>query len=122
MEIGISHIMKDFGDKNVGLQWISNPISCDVYGFTDSEKQHNGINLFPTSVSVLTDETFDLVFLWRSDTWTPPHLDYGFEELVTTCLHHFENVIIENDVKEPRNIATLVKQLKMFSREREIVK
>ncbi len=80
--------------------------------------EHEGQKVFPTSVSCLSDMQFDIVFLCRSDTWTPPHLDEGFNELVQTCINHFDKVIIEESVKEPRNITEFVRQQKGFYKER----
>lgn len=115
----ISHIQEDYGGKNVGLRWISNPVSCEVFGLKEeSQMEHEGQKVFPTSVSCLSDMQFDIVFLCRSDTWTPPHLDEGFNELVQTCINHFDKVIIEESVKEPRNITEFVRQQKGFYKER----
>ncbi len=112
----IKHILNDYGEENVGLRWISNPISCEVFGFGDTERnmERNGHKLFPTSVSDILDMQFDLVYLCRSDTWTPPHLDEGFAELVKTCSNHFEKVLIEESVKTPRDIKELVEQQRPF--------
>lgn len=112
----IKHIQNDYGEENVGLRWISNPISCEVFGFGENERnmECKGQKVFPTSVSDISDIQFDLVFLCRSDTWTPPHLDVGFEVLVETCVEHFDKVLIEESVKTPRDIRELVKQQKEF--------
>ena len=112
----VSHILKDYGEENVGLRWISNPISGEAFGFDEEELsiERKGRMLFPTSVSDILDKQFDLVFLCRSDTWTPPHLDEGFNELMETCLYHFGRILIEESVKKPRDISLLVEQEKEF--------
>ncbi len=46
--------------------------------------------------------TFDTIFLCRSDMWSAPHLDNGFQRLIKTCKQHFTQVSIEKDVAKPR--------------------
>lgn len=118
----ITHIQKDYGKENVALRWISNPISCEAYDFDDEEinLEHDGSKVFPTSVSAILDTQFDLVFLCRSDTWTPPHLDEGFEKLVETFTNHFDRILIEESVKSPRDITALVEQEKAFFKEMKL--
>lgn len=97
----LKFIAKDY--KNHKLSWITRPVALDAYGFDDEERIP--INLDFTKIKNMK---FDMIFLCRSDNWTPPHLDLYFEQLVNEMATHFENVLIENCVKEPRNINGII--------------
>jgi hypothetical protein len=55
---------------------------------------------------------FDLIFLCRSDTWLPPHLDKYFEEIVSLMVCEYTNVVAENHVLYCRDIDEIVKKEK----------
>lgn len=112
----IKHLMRDYGDDKVTLKWIANPISLKVFGLDTMKGTDYTADdlkkLIPTSLLEIAKDKFDLIFLCRSDTWSPPHLDSGFDKLIETCIHHFDEVAIETDVKNPRNITPYVEELK----------
>ena len=56
------------------LKWVVNPISEDVYGLEEERFGH----LLLHSIKEIDVTDFDYVFLCRSDTWLPPHLDVEF--------------------------------------------
>lgn len=91
----------------VGLDWIANPVTAKMYGLDEKGDKSDTMDkllasLMKSTVGNAADEQFDLIFLARSDTWTPPHLDADFQRLVVFLKNHFENVTIEKDVLNPR--------------------
>lgn len=84
--------------KGMNFKWIANPVGLDAYGFKKSETQ----NIIETSLSCICEKSFDAVFLCRSDTWTPPHLDKYFTELCDVMLCHFDSVCVEQNINKPR--------------------
>ena len=54
-------------------------------------------------MSVIENETFDGIFIARSDNWSPPHLDGYFNKLIKHIFNHFTEVIIEKSVETQRN-------------------
>lgn len=90
-----------------GLLWIHNPVSFEMYGidsegedkdFTKAIKKINGGD----TLDLIKDEKYDLIFLARSDTWSPPHLDGKFCLLVDLMKEHFTNIKMENGIDKPR--------------------
>lgn len=92
---------KAAGEK-MGFKWIANPISLDVYGFTNEEIQNEMKNIVKNSLSAIKDEQFDAIFFCRSDMWTPPHLDKHFTKLCDAMMSYFNNVAMESNIDEPR--------------------
>lgn len=96
--------------------WIANPISCDMYGFTEGEMKRTFGKMIQRSFSFIEDEKFDAIFLCRSDNWLAPHLDKYFTELCDLVAEHFYNLEICDDVDLPRTayveIATTIKKVK----------
>lgn len=84
--------------KGMNFKWIANPVGLDAYGFEKSETE----NIIETSLSGICGKSFDAVFLCRSDTWTPPHLDKYFTELCDIMLNYFNSVCIERGINKPR--------------------
>lgn len=69
-------------------RWVYNPVKPDNLEFI----QANYAWVSPAnsiSKGISPDEQFDMVFLCRSDTWTPPHLDKYFAELYDFILNKF---------------------------------
>lgn len=67
----VSHLGK-LTDKFT-LKWCCNPISEECYGM-----EKDRFYMLSHSVSEIKDTDFDYVFLCRSDSWLPPHLDKEF--------------------------------------------
>lgn len=70
----IGHLQKEH--PKTAIKWVCNPISETCYGL---DKRFQPLLLH--SISDITDTDFDLVFLCRSDSWLPPHLDSKFADL-----------------------------------------
>ena len=68
------------------IQWITNELSLDVYGFTEKEKEK-----IPITIEKLSIKDYDAVFLCRSDNWFPPHLDSEFIKLSKYLRNNFDN-------------------------------
>ena len=102
-------ILDEYGTENMLVQWVSNPLSFEAFGIADKIKTE-GINT-PTSMACLQEKIYDMIFICRSDTWSPPHLDNGFAELVETAKNHFYIIKIEESVMKPRNLEPVISQL-----------
>lgn len=98
----VSHVVNDF--PNVGITWIANPISKEVYGL--NKKDSSAFDLIEESLEKYKDMQFDLVFLCRSDMWSVPHLDNYFNHLFMNCKKTFNsgNLFFSEDITKPRNI------------------
>lgn len=96
--------LKELLMKKAKLKWISNPISFDMYKIQKDKDLLHAINSIHagTSLDVIKNESYDIIFLARSDTWSPPHLDKYFCQLVNEMTNHFDKITIETSVKEPR--------------------
>lgn len=55
----------------------------------------------------IMDQTFDLVFLCRSDAWLPPHLDVYFDDLVILCNDTFATCYVSDSILCPRDIESI---------------
>lgn len=91
----IGHVKHDV--PNTKIQWVANPISRDMYDLNDSF--FDGIL---TDIHTCKNQTFDLIFLCRSDPWLPPHLDIYFDDFKNQLVKLFDSVLIEESVKKPR--------------------
>lgn len=102
----IKHLLNEETERGnkVNLAWIANPISLETYGlekiFGGEDKRFRG--LVQNSIESIKDESFDIIFLCRSDTWTPPHLDKYFTEICDLMKDHFESIKIEKGIDKPR--------------------
>ena len=94
------------GCERDSLKWIHNPVSFSMYGADPTDGTEFGKLLAQLdggdTLQSIKNEKYDLIFLARSDTWSPPHLDDQFNLLVNIMREHFLNIDIENDVKNPR--------------------
>lgn len=94
----ISHLKSEY-HANCKIRWIHNPISLSVFGLDDLQ----GLPVY-NSISHVLNESFDIVFLCRSDNWLAPHLDPYFQDIRDIIFQTCENIRIETDVIQPRNI------------------
>ena len=99
---------------NYSLTWIANPISLSAYKLDENE-----FDMVRYDFENIKDMDFDLIFLCRSDTWTPPHLDEYFHNIVKHIAAIYDNVLIENQVSKPRDFEDDVTQLKKTYKEME---
>lgn len=96
----------------VSIQWVAHPESAILYHV---EQNADVSTLIHTDLPT-TKTPYDLVFICRSDNWTPPHLDPYFDELKNLCASLFpKTCYITDDVKSPRDFEPIVKQLKDIS-------
>lgn len=111
----LGHIKKEY---NASVRWIANPISLKVYGFKKDELDE-AEKIISYSIKDIFNEKFDAIFLCRSDTWTPPHLDSYFTVLCNLLSKKFVEVKAEKKVLESREYKPLVddiqKQISCFS-------
>lgn len=100
------------------LKWITRPESIDCYGITNSELTQMNVEFDFKSIE---HTQFDAIFLCRSDSWTPPHLDKYFDELIKECFSVYFNVKIENCVTKPRDLTEIdciINDIKNINRKR----
>ena len=99
----LSHVIDDreAAGCKTKLRWITNPVSIEAYGnkvFEDNEFRC----ITEKTIKDIRKDKFDAIFLCRSDTWTPPHLDKYFTELCNVIKTHFTNIRIQKGVEKPR--------------------
>lgn len=82
--------------------WIANPVSSEIFGLDKIDTEENIDRMIPLSVNCIKNMQFDAIFMCRSDTWTPPHLDRYFSELCGCLLKKFGEVYAEKNIFEPR--------------------
>lgn len=89
-----------------GLTWIHNPVSFSMYEIDPTDETEFGRLLSQLdggdTIESIGDEKYDLIFLARSDTWSPPHLDSHFCLLADFVKKHFTDIKIEGGVDKPR--------------------
>lgn len=95
----IKHLLNEEIERGneVNMAWIANPISLETYGLEDELK-----GMVKNSIDSIKGKNFDIIFLCRSDTWTPPHLDKYFTEICDLIKDHFEDVRMEKGIDKPR--------------------
>lgn len=84
------------------FSWIANPVSSEMFGLNNVDAGEDIDRLIPLSVDCIKNIQFDAIFMCRSDTWTPPHLDRYFSELCSCLLKKFGTVYAEQNIFEPR--------------------
>ena len=101
----ISHLINNEkkNGKRIKFTWLANPISFETYGIEDlfgfgGKMEH----ATKCSFSEIETDGFDIVFLCRSDPWTPPHLDKYFTELCEIIKGHFHEIWMERGIDKPR--------------------
>ena len=90
----VRHIAKEIPTD---LTWIANPVSKEAYGLDDPQ-----FDIIENSLDCLTGKRWDLVFLCRSDNWTPPHLDGGFKHLADILMQYSSKCAYEPSVLKSR--------------------
>ena len=100
----LSHIDSEY--PNAHITWVENPESKNAYG-TDI------YNTKPIDIkqdfAFMKDMKFDMIFLCRSDSWLPPHLDPEFHKLKEFIENRFKNTQIEIQVDTPRDMNGIMK-------------
>lgn len=99
----IKHLMDFCPDTR--LTWITQPVALEVYDITDMA------GIIETDFSKLKEFDFDLLFLCRSDIWLIPYFDFYFDMLVYAISQMTDNGVIEDAVREPRNIEDLIRTI-----------
>ncbi len=99
-----THILQDI--ENCKVTWIANPISVEAYGTKPALEGNTFYDL-----SVLKDKQFDLIFICRSDSWLPPHLDKEFEKLYYFVLEEFGGAMVDSQVTECREWEEAAEQM-----------
>ncbi len=86
------------------LLWICNPVSKEMYGIAEQDctAKKSLYKLLPESLDIISGKQFDMIFLCRSDIWTPPHLDCYFSELCEIMQRHFDEVCIHDCITQER--------------------
>ena len=107
----VSHVYHDF--PGTFITWIANPISQEAYGLGE-----NFTDLIQTDFRSIKNQQFDLIFLCRSDIWTPPHLDLYFDQLYQTILSFYEDVLVDRQVEKPRDLSAEIAAQKEVYQER----
>lgn len=100
----VKHIVKKFDDYN--LSWITRKVSKEVYDLDDN---------IPIKYDFreIKDEKFDIIFICRSDTWLPPHLDTDFDNLYKLVINLFKEIKVDSQITKPRNLKEIKKLAKM---------
>jgi predicted O-methyltransferase YrrM len=75
--------------------------------------------IFKDALGVNIKGKFDLIFLCRSDTWTPPHLDPYFDELYQILTNNFEGGIIDPQITKPRDFEEIKRNAEEYSKQIE---
>ena len=90
------HIKKDI--KGSKIYWIAHEFSEEAYGKKPALRGKTYYDL-----SVLDDKEFDMIFVCRSDSWLPPHLDNEFAKLYKFMRCKFERMMVDNQIQKPRS-------------------
>lgn len=101
----LSHIMQEFKPTcKTTVKWIANPISVDIFGLDDILAKRKEFGEIEDTLDSIANTQYDMVFMCRSDTWTPPHLDSYFSELCDLITSHFDDVLTEKGITQPRTL------------------
>lgn len=94
----VSHILEDI--PNSTITWIANPVSKEAYGMDESK-----FEMVSEDLGDLEYIEFNVIFLCRSDMWTPPHLDPYFKELAEYIINEegFEKILLEKGILDVRD-------------------
>ena len=121
----ISHLSSRQLGNGAGIDftWVTNPVSLQMVDGLEKLLGEHKSEITKPSVKEYEGEAFDMVFLCRSDTWSPPHLDKYFTELCDVIKSNFDNIRMENGIDKPRKeYSSLAEQIKKATekfRERE---
>ena len=104
----IGKLMSDANGVTADFRWIRNPVSLEMYGISPDDEDEFACLLAQkdggTSLRPYIGKHFDAVFLARSDSWSPPHLDPHFDHLVKSLPSHFWYTDIAPCVASPRKL------------------
>ena len=96
------------------LSWVHNPASFPMYGIRTKAKDEFSATMHMidggTSMRALAGQQFDMVFLARSDAWTPPHLDGEFAALVCWMRERFPGMRVYDGVDIPRGASVKIER------------
>lgn len=101
----VSHICNEY---NTELTWIANPISRETFGLEDAR-----FDIIESNFDSIKDITWDLIFLCRSDNWTPPHLDEDFNRIADMIMKLCVPCSVEKGITESRyskELKSMIKQ------------
>lgn len=110
----LGHIKKEIPTR---INWGTNPISRKVYGLTEPE-----FDSIRTDFSNLTDRVWDIVFLCKSSSWVPPHLDEYFCDLAKFLVLHGGNVKYEPSIMQSRWTKGYLEDIKSLQEEVKMLK
>lgn len=108
----ISHLLDEYKMK---LRWIANPISLEMFGLDEEVKEDEALrSILSLNLATLEEkgEKYDGIFLCRSDIWTPPHLDKYFSSLCDVIAEHFDEIEVEQGIRQCRNYKAITEQLR----------
>lgn len=99
----IRHVKQDVSTRNiqVSIHWICNPISMSVYGLDDTTDIQKICNI-QTELTDLWNYRWHGIFLCRSDTWLPPHLDKDFITLAESLTAETKSSYVDKQVMTSR--------------------
>lgn len=98
----VGKVLEKFPDAHI--RWFARELGVDIFKI-DSEK----LKPFAFNLDAILEEQYDFIFLCRSDNWLPPHLDMYFDDLLQEICNTFdENVSIEKQVCQPRDLANIL--------------
>ncbi len=126
----ITHLCKRQTENKKGLDfsWLANPVSLDMFGLDELFGKGGKVeDCLKLSFAELKGQSFDLIFLCRSDTWTPPHLDKYFIELCDVIKSNFDSILMETGIDKPRTFyleqaKVLADTMKKFTSQRTVEK
>ena len=78
----VQHV--DKASKLRKYYWVCHPLSDEGYKYHFKEAVENSGAIFLNSIKEISDCDFDYIFLCRSDSWVPPHLDPYFQQIVSS--------------------------------------
>lgn len=93
----ISFLKKEV--PNTHIKWVCNAISKEIYGLSTPE-----FDFINDEIEPLIGQTYDLLFICRSDTWLPPHLDPAFTAFCERALCVANVQTVEPNILIPRKI------------------
>ena len=99
-----THVINEI--PNVQFTWIAHGISEELFPISNTN-----LTIKIEDFTELEQPHWDLVFLCRSDLWTPPHLDQKFTSLAKTIMQTSAECQYEPEVLNPRYNATFIENV-----------
>ena len=103
----VSHIKKTIPESNI--KWIANLISLEAYGLDKLPIEYD--------FESIKNKKFDLIFICRSDIWSPPHLDKYFNMIVERVQMHFDSMLTQKEILKPRDIKDAVDSIREMNKQ-----